>query len=55
LCTLRSGKEPEKLLRYYGDLFGWELDTSAPVAEARGEVAAIERWSGLLLECPRGP
>ena len=29
-----TGKEPEKLRRYYGDLFGWEFDTSAPVAEA---------------------
>ena len=29
-----TGKEPEKLRSYYGDLFGWEFDTSAPVAEA---------------------
>jgi predicted enzyme related to lactoylglutathione lyase len=28
------GKDPEKLRRYYGDLFGWEFDTSAPVAQA---------------------
>ena len=28
------GKHPEKLRSYYGDLFGWEFDTNAPVAEA---------------------
>lgn len=28
------GREPEKLRSYYGDLFGWEFDTNAPVAEA---------------------
>ena len=31
------GKEPEKLRSYYGDLFGWEFDTSGPVAEAVSE------------------
>jgi uncharacterized protein len=29
-----TGKDPEKLRSYYGDLFGWEFDTSAPVAKA---------------------
>jgi hypothetical protein len=28
------GKDAKKLRSYYGDLFGWEFDTSAPVAEA---------------------
>ncbi|NGO55051.1 VOC family protein [Allomesorhizobium camelthorni] len=28
------GKEPEKLQRYYGELFGWTFDTSSPVSEA---------------------
>ena len=28
------GTDPGKLRRYYGDLFGWEFDTSGPVAEA---------------------
>ncbi len=28
------GRDPEKLRRYYGDLFAWEFDTSAPVAKA---------------------
>ena len=28
------GKDPEKLRSYYGDLFGWKFDTSAPVSEA---------------------
>ena len=27
------GKDPERLRGYYGDLFGWEFDTNAPVAE----------------------
>ncbi len=28
------GKGPEKLRSSYGDLFGWEFDTSGPVSEA---------------------
>ena len=28
------GTDPGQLRRYYGDLFGWEFDTSGPVAEA---------------------
>ena len=32
------GKEPAKLRSYFGDLFGWEFDTSSPVA--RGGVGA---------------
>ena len=28
------GKDAKKLRSYYGDLFGWEFDTSAPVAKA---------------------
>lgn len=28
------GKDAEKLRSYYGDLFGWEFDTSAPVSKA---------------------
>jgi len=28
------GTDPEKLQSYYGDLFGWEFDTSAPVSKA---------------------
>jgi uncharacterized protein len=31
------GKDPEKLRGYYGELFGWEFDTSAPVSEAVSE------------------
>ena len=31
------GKEPAKLRSYFGELFGWEFDTSAPVAEAVSE------------------
>ena len=28
------GKDANKLRSFYGDLFGWEFDTSAPLAEA---------------------
>ena len=28
------GNDPAKLRSYYGDLFGWEFDTSGPVAAA---------------------
>ena len=27
------GKDPERLRSYYGQLFGWEFDTSSPVSE----------------------
>jgi len=31
------GKDPERLRSYYGELFGWEFDTSSPVSEAVSE------------------
>lgn len=31
------GKEPEKLRRYFGELFGWEFDTQNPVSAAVSE------------------
>jgi predicted enzyme related to lactoylglutathione lyase len=31
------GRDPEKLRSYYGDLFGWQFDTSGPVAKAVSE------------------
>lgn len=31
------GREPAKLRSYFGELFGWEFDTSSPVAEAVSE------------------
>jgi predicted enzyme related to lactoylglutathione lyase len=31
------GRDPGKLRSYYGELFGWEFDTSSPVAEAVSE------------------
>lgn len=34
------GKDPHKLRNYYGELFGWEFDTSSPVAEAVSEPAS---------------
>ncbi len=26
------GRHPDKLRRFYGELFGWEFDTDSPVA-----------------------
>ena len=40
------GRDPEKLRSYYGELFGWEFDTSGTVAEAisdPGRYGFIER------------
>lgn len=31
------GKDPGKLRRYFGELFGWQFDTSAPVSPAVSE------------------
>ena len=31
------GRDPEKLRAYYGELFGWEFDTSGPVSSAVSE------------------
>jgi uncharacterized protein len=31
------GKDPPRLRRYYGDLFGWEFDTPSPVAQEVSE------------------
>jgi predicted enzyme related to lactoylglutathione lyase len=31
------GRDPGKLRSYYGDLFGWEFDTSGPVSNAVSE------------------
>ena len=31
------GKDPEKLRDYFGALFGWQFDTSSPVADAVSE------------------
>ena len=31
------GADPENLRGYYGDLFGWEVDTPSPVAEEVSE------------------
>src|SRR4029450_7190261 len=31
------GREPSELRSYFGELFGWEFDTSSPVAEAVSE------------------
>ena len=33
------GKDPEKLRGYFGELFGWEYDTSSPVAAEVSEPA----------------
>jgi predicted enzyme related to lactoylglutathione lyase len=31
------GKDPQQLRGYYGELFGWEFDTSSPVSEEVSE------------------
>jgi predicted enzyme related to lactoylglutathione lyase len=31
------GKDPARLRSYFGELVGWEFDTSSPVAEAGSE------------------
>jgi predicted enzyme related to lactoylglutathione lyase len=33
------GSDPKGLRSYYGELFGWEFDTSSPVSEAVSEPA----------------
>ena len=40
------GKDPERLRKYFGDLFGWEFDTPSPVAQ---EVSAPDRYGFLEL------
>jgi uncharacterized protein len=40
------GRDPAKLRRYYGELFGWEFDTSGPVSDAvseAGEYGFVDR------------
>jgi hypothetical protein len=40
------GKDPAKLRGYYGRLFGWEFDTSSPVAPSlseKGQYGFLER------------
>src|ERR1700722_4707441 len=32
-----TGADPERLRRYYGELFGWKFDTSGPVSPAVSE------------------
>jgi len=40
-----TGPDPTKLRNFYGTLFGWEFDTSAPIADAislyTGDVTGI--------------
>jgi predicted enzyme related to lactoylglutathione lyase len=43
-----TGEDPEKLRSFYGGLFGWEFDTSAPVAEAisqPGNYGFVDRYT----------
>jgi predicted enzyme related to lactoylglutathione lyase len=35
------GPEPERLRGFYGDLFGWEFDTSSPVSAATGWASPV--------------
>ncbi len=56
-CISRlAGRIPQKLRSYNGDLFGWEFDTSAPVAETISQRAncrfvnrdTTDDWVGIL-------
>ena len=43
-----TGEDPENLRSFYGDLFGWEFDTSAPVAEVisqQGNYGFVDRYT----------
>jgi predicted enzyme related to lactoylglutathione lyase len=43
-----TGRDPQKLRSFYGELFQWQFDTSAPVAEAisqPGEYGFVERYT----------
>ena len=43
-----TGRDPAKLRSFYGDLFGWEFDTRAPVADAisePGNYGFIDRYT----------
>jgi len=43
-----TGEDPENLRSFYGDLFGWEFDTSAPVAEVisqQGNYGFVDRYA----------
>jgi uncharacterized protein len=43
------GSDPGRLRGYYGELFGWEFDTSGPVAEtvsAAGEYGFVDPGDG---------
>ena len=43
-----TGRDPERLRSFYGELFEWEFDTSAPVAEAisaPGRYGFVQRYA----------
>lgn len=43
-----TGTDPERLRRFYGGLFDWEFDATAPVSEAiplPGEYGFVERYT----------
>ncbi len=43
-----TGRDPAKLRSFYGDLFDWEFDTNAPVADAisePGNYGFIDRYT----------
>jgi predicted enzyme related to lactoylglutathione lyase len=43
-----TGRDPAKLRSFYGELFDWQFDTTAPVAEAistPGEYGFVERYT----------
>lgn len=43
-----TGKDPENLRGYYGELFGWEFDTESPVApeiSEAGNYGFVDRYT----------
>jgi uncharacterized protein len=45
-----TGSDPERLRRFYGDLFDWEFDTEAPVAQAISQAGNY----GFIARCTTG-
>jgi predicted enzyme related to lactoylglutathione lyase len=45
-----SGEDPEKLREYYRALFGWEFDTTSPVAPSVSEAGNY----GFMTSTPQG-
>jgi predicted enzyme related to lactoylglutathione lyase len=47
-----TGEDPDKLRSFYGGLFGWEFDTSAPVAPVISGTRGLN-WRSATSPIPR--